>query len=640
MTKQTFFGVVLFSFVLIHYSFSQTPSCPQSKNKKSVDDYNEAEKLYKAKREYDKARELVQKSLDEDPDFADAWLLSGRLAMKKRDYKNMEEMLTKAIELCENIDPDAYYQLGWLQYDEKKYKEASKVLKRFLEFDKINENDGKHADTMLVRCRLYLHPVPFDPQPVPGVSTPAPEYLPCISPDDEFIFFTRRYDLQQKGNIFNSVSVEKFMFAQRTNGVFDKGKPLDWPFNLGDISNEGGGSITIDNHHIYFTVNKKGNFDICVSDWINGSWDSIINLGPAVNDPKQWDSQPSIAPDGNTLYFASARDSLTGLDIYVTHKDERGKWSKAVKLPAPINTAGNEKTPFIHPDGKTLYFSSDNIIGLGGYDIYKSQLDDKGNWSEPVNLGYPINTEGDEVGFFVSTDGKTGYFASNKIKGSGYDIYYFPLYPQARPDRVYMQKGSLKADNSDEPVSATIEITNTKTKQMRKIPVDSVTGQYAFVTDFKNDLLLTFKKDGYAFEDQYISAEDTSEPVITKRDIMIQKIELGKQYTINDVRFATNSYEINNTINSIMDAFAEYLNANPRFHVVLQGHTDNVGSDQDNVILSENRAKTIYNYLIAKGIGKSRLSYKGYGASKPIADNSTEEGRARNRRTVFVVTAK
>jgi outer membrane protein OmpA-like peptidoglycan-associated protein/YHS domain-containing protein len=493
---------------------------------------------------------------------------------------------------------------------------------------------------MLVRCRLYLHPVPFDPQPVPGVSTPAPEYLPCISPDDEFIFFTRRYDLQQKGNIFNSVSVEKFMFAQRTNGVFDKGKPLDWPFNLGDISNEGGGSITIDNHHIYFTVNKKGNFDICVSDWINGSWDSIINLGPAVNDPKQWDSQPSIAPDGNTLYFASARDSLTGLDIYVTHKDERGKWSKAVKLPAPINTAGNEKTPFIHPDGKTLYFSSDNIIGLGGYDIYKSQLDDKGNWSEPVNLGYPINTEGDEVGFFVSTDGKTGYFASNKIKGSGYDIYYFPLYPQARPDRVYMQKGSLKADNSDEPVSATIEITNTKTKQMRKIPVDSVTGQYAFVTDFKNDLLLTFKKDGYAFEDQYISAEDTSEPVITKRDIMIQKIELGKQYTINDVRFATNSYEINNTINSIMDAFAEYLNANPRFHVVLQGHTDNVGSDQDNVILSENRAKTIYNYLIAKGIGKSRLSYKGYGASKPIADNSTEEGRARNRRTVFVVTAK
>jgi outer membrane protein OmpA-like peptidoglycan-associated protein len=175
---------------------------------------------------------------------------------------------------------------------------------------------------------------------------------------------------------------------------------------------------------------------------------------------------------------------------------------------------------------------------------------------------------------------------------------------------------------------------------MRKIPVDSVTGQYAFVTDFKNDLLLTFKKDGYAFEDQYISAEDTSEPVITKRDIMIQKIELGKQYTINDVRFATNSYEINNTINSIMDAFAEYLNANPRFHVVLQGHTDNVGSDQDNVILSENRAKTIYNYLIAKGIGKSRLSYKGYGASKPIADNSTEEGRARNRRTVFVVTAK
>src|SRR5204863_9015115 len=129
-------------------------------------------------------------------------------------------------------------------------------------------------------------------------------------------------------------------------------------------------------------------------------WGEIKNMGPNVNDPKQWDSQPSVTADGKTLYFASARDSLTGIDIYVTHKDENGNWSKAKKLPPPINTNGNEKSPFIHPDGKTLYFSSDSLQpNLGGYDIFMSKMDDNGRWSKPVNIGYPINTESDEVGY-------------------------------------------------------------------------------------------------------------------------------------------------------------------------------------------------------------------------------------------------
>jgi outer membrane protein OmpA-like peptidoglycan-associated protein len=549
-------------------------------------------------------------------------------------------MLKKAIELCEGIDPEAYYQLGWLEYDMKRYKDAEKHLNRFLEFDKINEEHGTKANTMLVRAKLYANPVAFEPKPVPGISTVDPEYLAIISPDDEYIFFTRRYDQAQRG-LITTTSVEKFMIAKRTNGVFDKGIPMDYPFNQKAIGNEGGATITIDNKHLFFTVNKDGNFDIYYSDWNATYWDDITNMGPAVNDPKQWDSQPSVSADGNTLYFASARDSLTGIDIYVTHRGADGKWTKAKKLPAPINTNGNDKSPFIHQDGHTLYFSSDSLPGLGGYDIFMSRMDAKGNWSQPVNLGYPINTEADEVGFFASTDGNYGYYASNTMKGnSGFDVFYFPLHPKARPEAVMLQRGEVKADGKDSMVSATIELKNTFTNELTRINVDSVTGQYAFVANLDHDVVVTIKKKGYAFESEYISANDSSNIGPVKKNILLEKIDVGKSYTINDILFETNSFQINDTIKAVINEFADYLVLNPKLTVTIEGHTDNVGNPTDNLILSQNRAKSIYDYLVSKDIDKSRLSYKGYGETKPIASNSSPEGRAKNRRTVFKVIAK
>jgi len=288
-----------------------------------------------------------------------------------------------------------------------------------------------------------------------------------------------------------------------------------------------------------------------------------------------------------------------------------------------------------------LYFSSDSLPGLGGYDIFMSRLGEDGKWSTPVNLGYPINTASDEVGFFVSTDGKTGYFSSNKLQGvGGFDIYSFDLYPGARPDRVYLQKGTIKADNVDEPVSASIEIKNTVTRQITKIAVDSVTGKYAFVVNFDHDLLMTVKKDDYAFESQYISTKDSGNNKPVKENIVLQEIKVGGQYPLHDILFATNSYEINDTIKVVLDNFAEFLTENPKLHVDINGHTDNVGDHQSNLTLSENRARTVFEYLVSRDINRSRLQYKGFGETKPVASNDTEAGRAKNRRTVFVVTAK
>jgi len=375
------------------FCFAQQTDCPESQNKKAVKIYKDANDLFKS-RKYTDALSMVAKAIDEDPSFADAYLLQGNIALKKHDDKSMEESFKKVIELCSDLEPDIYFQLGWLYSDTKKYTEAEKYLKKFLAFDKINEDHADKAEALLVKAKLITHPVPFDPKPVPGISTSDPEYLPYISPDNEIAFFTRRFELKDR-NMLVPASVEKFMTATRTNGEFDKGTPMPFPFNQNNTNNEGGATITVDNKHLYFTVNKNGNFDICGSDFIDGNWGEIYNLGKNVNDPKQWDAQPSVTPDGNTLYFASSRDSLTGIDIFVTHKDAEGKWSKAKKLPAPINTNGNDKCPFIHSDGRTLYFSSDSLPGMGGYDIFMCTLGDNGKWSKPVNIGYPINTEAD-----------------------------------------------------------------------------------------------------------------------------------------------------------------------------------------------------------------------------------------------------
>ncbi|MBL0103842.1 MAG: OmpA family protein [Bacteroidetes bacterium] len=580
----------------------------------------------------------LPKAIDADPEFADAYALQGYIAEKKKDGKTLTESFLKAIELCPEGDPGMYYKLGNFYFVTEKWKEAEDYFKKFLDFDKINEKDGADAELKITKAKILAHPVPFNPVVVKDISSADPEYLPYISPDNEFAFFTRRFDMKDR-NMLTPTSVEKFMVARlQPNGNYDQGKPMDIPFNSGNTNNEGGPTITIDNKHLFFTVNKKGNFDICSSDFIDGKWTDIVNLGPAVNDPNSWESQPSISADGKTLYFVSDRDNHN-IDIYKTVKGTDGSWTKAVKLGSNINTSGQEKTPFIHSDSHTLYFSSDSLPGLGGFDIFKCKMDSTGRWGKPVNLGYPINTDADEVGFFVSTDGKTGYYASNRLGTGGYDIYSFELYQEARPDKVYFQKGDLNGKENETPVAATIQIRDAVTSKMQHIDVDSISGEYAFVVNFDHDLLVSVKKEGYAYESKYVSKSDSENYKVQTNDIELKKLEVGGQYTIHDILFGTNSYDLNDTIKTVLDDFSEYMNVNPKLRVALNGHTDNVGKPADNMILSENRAKAVYNYLLSKGVDKSRLSYKGFGETKPIAPNSTEAGRAKNRRTVFVVAS-
>lgn len=610
--------------------------CKVSDSKKAIKKLEDAKDARKSKKDYKVIKELCEEAAEEDTSFAEPWLVLGDVAFQKKDYPTMKKAYARLIEICPDADAKVYYRMGTYLYDTKKYTDATNYLKSYLEFATTDESKNKEVEVLLFRAKMIANPVPFNPELVKGVSSADPEYLAIISPDHELCFYTRRFDEVSKGSI-TPKSVEKFMISKKTAQTeFDKGQVMPPPFNMNTSNNEGGASISKDNRFLFFTRNDNGNFDLYYSEFIKDKWGEITNMGPNVNDPKQWDSQPSISPDGKTLLFATYRDTVNFTsDIYKTVR-QNGTWSKA--SPLSINTNGNEKSPFIHPDNKTLYFSSDSLPGMGGFDIYLCRKNDKGEWGTPINLGYPINTESDEVGFFVSTDGRKGYFASNKLSGAGgYDIYSFELPEDKRPEKVLFVKGQVRGDNDQIPLAAKIEMKNLTTSETIEVDYDSLTGNYASVVSFDADYIMTIKKEGHAYNSQYFGQEDSAINGVVTSDLELRKIAVGSAYKLNNIRFATNSSELNKASKNIITDFAGFLKENPRVNVAIHGHTDSAGDAAANMTLSNDRAKSVYDFLIKSGINASRLSYKGFGQTKPVVSNENEEGRSKNRRTEFVI---
>jgi len=662
--------LILFCFFICQNTavYSQEGDSCTVDNKKAVKLFNQGASELKSKN-IPEAAKLFKEAMDMEPDYAAPYYGMGKIYMKKysnpsNDRKNMlasvKRYYRKVVQLCPSYDIECFYILGDIYLGEENYDSAYYYMNEFIKDpDKIKKDaEYNHADSVVNYTKtlktLKTKTVPFNPIYVKNISSPLDEYLPLISPDNELAFFTRRTKLPKSKDVTWSQEdkyKEKFMYSERgDNGEFDAGTEMPSPFNT--TENQGAATITVDNKTLYFVYceyAKKStyyNCDICMSAKQNdGTWSAIKNLGKKVNGDSTWESQPSISSDGKTLYFISDRKGgYGGYDIYQTTKDSSGNWTLAQNLGANINSKANEKTPYIHSDNLTLYFSSLGWPGLGGYDIFYARKGLDGRFGKPKNIGYPINTEYDDVGFTVSTDGHYGYFASNKYTGpGGWDIYYFDLYPDARPDTVLLVKGNVKDVVKDAPTGARVELKNVKTKQITQIPVDSISGKYVFATLFKSDYTLTVKKDDYAYTSKYISKDDTTmtnKPTAVKIDFEVKPIAVGEAYRLNDIYFAYGSYELTKDSKIIMDGFIDFLNDHPTMKISINGHTDNVSSAEYNQTLSENRAKAVYDFLIENGISASRLTYKGYGLTKPIASNATEAGRAKNRRTEFVIIEK
>ncbi len=650
-------------------------SCQEIDDKDAVKAFEEGIDRKKNKKEARVA--FLEKALDLVPDYVDAnyALALEKIATAKLNstaFKPADQYFLKVIETCPKYHSDPYYFLGFSFYEQEKYADAMKYLKKFLDF--VDDDDKKfskdydfysvQAKDMMKYGKTYddlakmrSNPVPFDPKLVNGICTRDDEYLATISPDNELAMFTRRKPKVSKDQVFQSATLmEVFSFSERKNGNFDVGNAMPDPFNRNN--NEGGASISLDNRHIYFTICKDEggsqlNCDIYYSDFVDGKWTESRKV-PGLNDPVFWDSQPCIAADGRTLFFASDRKGGIGeIDIYKSVKDPVTKmWSTPENLGPKINTKGKEKSPFMHSDSETLYFSSDGHPGLGGFDIFYIRKNEKGEWDDPKNIGFPINTEADDLGFFASTDGHHGYFASNnpnKTKGrtaGGYDVYSFELYQEARPQDVAFIKGKLVDEIGEGLKGASIEITNMKTKEKTTAVVDSFTGQYAAVVSLKkkDDIMLTVKRDGYAFNSKVISVKEVNNTEGLKPmnlDFNERPVLPGEAYTLNNIQYATNSAELLPESRVVIDGFIEFLKEYPNITFEIRGHTDNVGNAASNLALSTDRAFTVRAALEQGGIPKSRIiACRGYGADKPIEKNDTEDGRAKNRRTEFFIVDK
>jgi len=487
-------------------------------------------------------------------------------------------------------------------------------------------------------AKLINNPVPFDPKIVSGISTVFDEYLPIISPDQEFSFFTRRSDKSSLHSITNT-SIEEFVFSRKIKGKFDIGKALPTPFNL--ESNEGAASITIDNRVLYYTKcirNKKGynNCDIYYVNKEGNTWSSVQTFSDKISKLDSWESQPTVSSDGKTIIFSSDRLGGYGkIDLYEINL-ENGKWTSPKNLGLAINSNEHEKSPYLHTDGITLFFSSTNFPSLGGFDIFYSRKDSFGNWQEPQNIGYPINTVADEISLFVSTDGNNAYFASNQLDGiGGWDIYSFSLHDVAKPERVLFLKGELMDENGRVLDDVELEIKNINTNEVTIVKVDSGTYVSSLTLSKDDDVLITIKKEGFAFNSTYISANDTFFSSPTNLDFELHSLDLGRSFELTDIYFETNSFQISSIAKNVLFEFTDYLNMNKNIEIEINGFTDNIGESFTNQILSENRAKAVYELLIAYSLDKERLSYNGYGERFSKVNNTSIGNRAQNRRTEF-----
>lgn len=651
--KSVLLLIALVFSAIIHAQVPELGECDQDLEELVEKQLPKATRAWRAKN-YREVERYLEKALRMNSEYSHALYLLGELNMRKGELRKAQFLWEKLLEVCPNYKPEMPFYLGVMYVEANRMDEGIPLLEQFLAnperdfgFDREAKAALKDAKT---KQQLFANKFPFDPRPVKRLSSPADEYLATISPDQNTLFFTRRSRKvnRKDGPAAKARMVEEFSVSRRQeNGEFELGAPLPSPFN--SSYNEGGPSITGDNTELYFTVCEDldgyKNCDIYYSELDDlGYWSTPRSVGDHINRRDTWESQASVTANGDYLYFTSNReDGIGGLDIYRCKRLEDGAWSSPELLDGRINTKYDEKSPFIHSDSRTLYFSSNGHAGLGAFDIFFAKAINDSAWQAPSNVGYPINSEDDDLGLFVSLDGSTGYFSSNTLRANkGWDLYQFEMPESAKPDEVILVSGKLDIAEGEDPSTAAIEIKNLSTKQVTKIKVDGQTGNFARVMrkDPGADYIVKVEKKGATFSSNYISAKSLELNASFESRLELAPMEVGREYTLNDINFSTNSSELDASAKAIIDEFALFMKENTSIRADIQGHTDDVGDDGSNLSLSKARAQAVYDYARSQGISSARLSWHGYGETRPIDDNTTEEGRANNRRTVFVLTAR
>ena len=569
--------------------------------------------------------------------------------LSKEEYLSLSyKYYLKLVEHHPDFDPVAHVRVG--DYHLKEYNVDKAEHHYYYALERLSPNRHRtsieHIQHNIKNLAFVRHainnPVEFEPINLgASINTEHSEYFPALIADESSLVFTRLTPNPDKTNR-RSPYFEDFYISHKKDGEWTRSENMPPPFNS-DV-NEGALTLSPDGREAYFArCNAKdgyGSCDIYVSIRKGDKWSQPKNLGPKVNSP-YWDTQPSMASDGRTLFFVSNREGGHGKsDIWYTYKNDNGEWSEAVNLGPTINTLGQEMFPFIHPSNTTLYFSSDHHIGMGGQDIFYSKIVD-GRFTEPTNIGYPINTSSDETSFIVSPSGKYALFSSDIEGGMGdRDLYTFSLYEEAQPTPIVYMKGRVLDNETNSPVEAEFEIKDLETNRVIAGTIsDAETGDYLLVLPMGGSYALNSKADNYLFHSENFELKQKGLESYEK-DIYLSPIDTGSSVVLNNIFYATNSAELLPESKPELETLLAMLKNNPSIKIEVSGHTDNTGIAENNMLLSRQRAMSVVGYLLENGISPSRLVPKGYGQEKPIDSNETEEGKARNRRTEFKILEK
>jgi OmpA-OmpF porin, OOP family len=632
-------SIILIISIAFIFSFEGFSQNYYTKNKKAIQLYQKAEEAFKT-RDFDSGMEDLQKAVQKDPNFTDAHYLLARnyqlFSHKKSEYYDL--MLfhyekTIATKPNNKQFAGAYYTLSGDYLKKGEYAKAKKYAETFLSFKTdlkvYNLEAQKVVDVANFAEENIKNPLPFSPKPLSNTvnSSQMLNYFPALTADQNTLIFTARPNQRDSDeNIFISIKTPKGEWSS----------PVSISNNINTAENEGTCSISADGKTIVFTgcQGRKsfGSCDLYISKKYNDQWTEPINMGQNINSPA-WDSQPSLSADGKTIFFVSDRSKNQKKDIFISRINSEGDWSVAENLGAVINSKGNDESPFIHVNGKTLYFSSNGHLGFGGFDLFVSE-----------NLGYPINNANDQVSLFLTLDGKKAYFTNEVMKlnepsSSILMEFEMPQEVSIKQKSNYV-KGVVYDAKTKQRIEANIDLLNlTSSTKEYSVMSDAKDGKYLIIITQGSEYALEVRKKGYGFQNFNFNYLDKKEEDLKpiEIDIYLDPIAKGTKFILNNIFFETKEYTLQTKSKAELDELIRFMNENPEIKGEISGHTDDIGDDKTNAELSLKRAKSVYDYLIKANIDAQRLTFKGYGKTQPSVANNSDANRQLNRRIEFKI---
>ncbi len=633
-------AIFCFLWLLTFSAFAQGTFSTSSK--KAIKLYEEGEGLIR-QRKFPEAIAELNKAVAVDNDFIEAHLRLAFCYELLRDTRRQQEQLEQVIRIAPKSPKykNVYFSLAKAAFNQGNYAQSHEMLEALNQLGIDNPRMKADAAKMMENLQFaeenIKKPIDIHPAPMPQIlNSHAFQYFPVLTADENTILYTVRLG----ASFYDDENI--VVSTKDDSGNWQK--PVSISPNINSQFNEGTCTISADGRFIIFTNCEGrqgyGGCDLYISERQGEEWSVPENLGPNINS-RSWESQPALSADGRKLYFISDRSGGQGKrDIWVSEKDAQDKWIKARNLGRSINTSEEEVSPFIHVNGKALFFASTGYKGFGGYDIYKSEKRDT-TWTEPVNLGYPLNTYEDQVSLFVSTDGKSGYYSFEKTEGAQRTesrLYSFKFPGEGiLEDRSVYITGNIYDAVSHQPLAATIELfllgDNTPASVFTS---DRETGKYITVLTENSRFALYINSPGYLFTSESFDLSDGKETTVT-HDFYLKPITVGSMVRLNNLFFEFNSVAL--TPESVTELYklVNFMSENPKLKISIAGHTDDQGTEQYNQQLSENRAKAVYDFLIKAGVDSANLTYAGYGEGRPLLNKTDEDSRIINRRTEFEV---